>query len=833
MKLETLKEKVSIIRGEGASAQSFTIDGDNMHLAIQAFYQYSDPIGSIIREITSNAYDAHIEAGTTKPVLVQIDETDSNIKILDFGVGLSPDRVRDVFTKFFSSTKRDDNNQIGAFGLGAKSPLSYSEVFQVRTKYGNQIYEYAVMKSDGIPDMVKVDECSYEEMTEECPWDKDENGTEISIPFHHSDLSTVHNSVAKQLRYFDRVLVNAPGYEGYNKEKIYRAKYFIYREPDFDSEYRNQKTHKPSGGLHICMGKVFYPISSIEDLYAGLSESDQNEVRLEALTEYESETGKSGDRIASMISDGARHLLDTLDEIPIGLYFDIGELPILWHRENIEYTKKAIKLILKRGIKAIYEIDEMQKEAIGEVDSLEKGLNLEHQQSEEPERDKKVYLSGKAFQLTRREVFLHGLENIEKHFETSRARYSTSLAVPKAFTGLLYSSHSEYQRYNLQNLVVKALLGKLEHMYWLEPGGVRKKGLKTYMKKRMPNATIIHPQEHLSDVMRNLAEYYKSRFAEDDKGASYMVAQIEKYHKEFWDLVEKRIPHVNEIEIDETFVVMEEKGQVSEMPFLYHPDPSLRGTDIQYRQADYKSTSNYSPVPPKMSMFVYGYKDDRVHINEYISYLNMDSMYRQAFGKKRNSYRSDNDVCYAIIGKHNEKLFRAVLEDDGIQMIYIKDLMIHRRGISNMVTSYLIGRYTESNPDLMHRLETSRSMWSSLRDGGFIGEEEYKKISRIFPPSNTPGNNPSGISKLQKKFIKYGLKKKYYHLDELEDLKWAHGMYLKYAPLLSYRELGRYDKKNVFERELAYRVADLVPQDIHPVLYRKFVKLSLNKHLAP
>lgn len=47
----------------------------------------------------------------------------------DYGCGLSQRRVQDVFTTFGASTKRDNNYEIGGFGLGAKSPLAYADTF--------------------------------------------------------------------------------------------------------------------------------------------------------------------------------------------------------------------------------------------------------------------------------------------------------------------------------------------------------------------------------------------------------------------------------------------------------------------------------------------------------------------------------------------------------------------------------------------------------------------------------------------------------------------------------------------------------------------------------
>lgn len=60
--------------------------------------KYSNPIGSVVREITSNCFDSHVEAGVSSPVLIKksFDEESNNYRIsfVDFGMGLSPDRIK-------------------------------------------------------------------------------------------------------------------------------------------------------------------------------------------------------------------------------------------------------------------------------------------------------------------------------------------------------------------------------------------------------------------------------------------------------------------------------------------------------------------------------------------------------------------------------------------------------------------------------------------------------------------------------------------------------------------------------------------------------------------
>ena len=70
------------------------IDAKNVNFITSLLTEklYSHPIESFIREIVSNAYDSHIEAGSTEPVLINIAYAKSDkyeISIRDYGVGLS------------------------------------------------------------------------------------------------------------------------------------------------------------------------------------------------------------------------------------------------------------------------------------------------------------------------------------------------------------------------------------------------------------------------------------------------------------------------------------------------------------------------------------------------------------------------------------------------------------------------------------------------------------------------------------------------------------------------------------------------------------------------
>lgn len=311
--------------------QKATIDKEQMH-KLWGFLQdpYKNSIGAIVREYVSNCFDAHAEANFIKnstvaeirveyPIYNEVednellelqkhlqvfdndavvvsmekDETGTFWKAEDFGVGLSPQRVTDVFCSYLKSTKESTNNVIGAFGIGSKSGLSYADLFFIRTRYNGVEYSYMLRKGEESPVMDTLGT----EPTEE------RNGTEIKIYIkNYADESKFREECKKQLAYFDNVY--------FGDSVGIRNQYTILQ----GENWVVSSNGRPFSGLHLCLGKVAYPI-------------DWDNLGIDKI------------------------------QIDVGLKFEIGELDVIQTREDVRYTPKTKKAITDR-------IKDLQKEIL-------------------------------------------------------------------------------------------------------------------------------------------------------------------------------------------------------------------------------------------------------------------------------------------------------------------------------------------------------------------------------------------------------------------------------------------------------------------------------------
>jgi len=194
MKLDI--ETVNLVSSDDLTAMDFGVSDAGMLFEILRSRMYSDPISAICREISCNSRDAHREAGKFDlPIEITVPTLISPvIKFKDWGPGIDPSRMEDIFIKYCASTKRNDNSLTGGFGLGSKTGFAYSDTFSVETIVNGIKYFYTAMIDDTrVGKMSKLSEESTDEP----------NGTTIIIPVRREHYKTFLDSTLEVTKYWD------------------------------------------------------------------------------------------------------------------------------------------------------------------------------------------------------------------------------------------------------------------------------------------------------------------------------------------------------------------------------------------------------------------------------------------------------------------------------------------------------------------------------------------------------------------------------------------------------------------------------------------------------
>jgi hypothetical protein len=118
---------------------------------------------------------------------------------------------------YFASTKRDGNEMIGGFGIGAKSPFAYTDVFRVETWVEGTHYMYLMEK--------RGEDRTCTLITEE-PCDVADHGTIIRIPIKDTwDFEKFVEAVNEQTLLMRPIAVELDGAE-YEASEVYEFENF-------------------------------------------------------------------------------------------------------------------------------------------------------------------------------------------------------------------------------------------------------------------------------------------------------------------------------------------------------------------------------------------------------------------------------------------------------------------------------------------------------------------------------------------------------------------------------------------------------------------------------
>lgn len=161
---------------------------------------YSNKLGSVLRELSSNGRDAMVEAGRPDEPFYIIGPTYENPELVvkDNGVGLTKERAKKTILMYLGSTKDQSADFIGGWGIGSKSPFAYAKNYSVICIKDGALVEFACWKDDkGMP----RDAVIREEKTA-AP-----DGVEMRMPVEAADIRKCNNTIREYMAWTNYTVV--------------------------------------------------------------------------------------------------------------------------------------------------------------------------------------------------------------------------------------------------------------------------------------------------------------------------------------------------------------------------------------------------------------------------------------------------------------------------------------------------------------------------------------------------------------------------------------------------------------------------------------------------
>lgn len=667
MKFNNKLNELDVTTTSRSNKMTFSKRSESMLFNLMTGDLYSDPIGSFIREIASNCFDSHVEAGTdtTKnPVVITLQNNSnfneqSYISFIDKGIGMNPERFTNIYANYFETTKDNTNSLIGGFGLGGKTPLAYSpkgffvitvadkndEIKFSKNKIELLNSELSEIEDEDVISLIKEEIKEYEhrlltvsninndriEYTYNVFVGNDapeyqlmsykgtdaHKGTEIKIPIKNEDIDNVERKTLRQLYYFENII-----FKGFsdnhvtNDYNIVRGKNFLYRGNEYDSY------------IHICFGKVAYPI----DYNAmGISQYNYN--------------------------------------IPIAVKIEIGELEgtgVTPSREAINYSDANIGIIKNKIDAALDELKtllEKQYESIVTLSDYYK-LFVDNFGSLYLRENDYIYLGNI---IKKQDVNLENFKykkcpSIISHSEILKQFFNIKMfgdrvkknGSKKVFNetvdhiavhGNVLHVKDEFKRINLKQSYLKHLHG--ERFYILIP---KKLTERDYLRLMIRFGLVeeIHyslPYDIKIANERGMSEYYKFKNISKKKAFSLINSII----KEIVDIVHDNTPDYDSVIVDDNFI--QKRSRERKLQKQAFEKDSL---NVRYANYSGNYTLTFKELNNHKGTIIYGFRDDSTKLNDAYSFANELNVI--TYSRYKNKY----GMMFIQISQGNEKYMKAL-----------------------------------------------------------------------------------------------------------------------------------------------------------------------------
>lgn len=288
----------NVIEKSGNFEESkFSIEASSKAFFILSDGLYSNKILAVVRELSTNAYDSHVDAGKANiPFDVHLPTAITPVFFIrDYGTSMDHDSCMQLYTTYFRSTRNNSNDAVGCLGLGSKAPFAYADSFTVEAYLDGTKRVYNAYKNeDGSPVFSLMDESATDE----------KNGIKVSIQVNSNDVNKFYHEAQKVYEFF-KVRPNFIG----QKLEFKKVTQILAGSNWYFSDAHDNL---------IIMGQIAYPF----DHYQLMGDGDNREAKF-----VSNSTG-------------------------LRIFVNIGDVDITPSRESLSYSKET-KANIKRIINTI------------------------------------------------------------------------------------------------------------------------------------------------------------------------------------------------------------------------------------------------------------------------------------------------------------------------------------------------------------------------------------------------------------------------------------------------------------------------------------------------
>lgn len=331
--------KLQDIVGNLTLSESATVKRFRMKINQHSFRQlyskiYSDGIFAVIRELSTNAYDAHVAAGKQgEPFEVHLPNAlEPYFYVKDNGTGMAPEMIdgdgegEGLYITFWDSNKSNSDDFTGCLGLGSKSPYATTDSFTVENRWKGRKYLYTCTHNEsGEPCIVQMGSMETDEP----------DGMKIEFAVEENEFVKFYDKARTVLSWF-AVKPKVIGYADFEFDK-----HDYLRRTD-----RYGVTRKSSTSYAI-MGNVAYPINVSDFSYSSLTDIERRVLGwgLHLFLDIgDVEFVPSREKLAishKTISGLKKYMGEVIQSIKEELVLQVQQQPTIWQARRMLYDIRA------------------------------------------------------------------------------------------------------------------------------------------------------------------------------------------------------------------------------------------------------------------------------------------------------------------------------------------------------------------------------------------------------------------------------------------------------------------------------------------------------------